>query len=73
MEQLQRSGDLSDELSVSLGAALDQAAVGAGDNQLVDELNSLAEAVLDDGGDAITTKRRKGLSETLSGIATGLK
>jgi uncharacterized protein (DUF305 family) len=73
VEQLTRSGDLSDELTVRLAAAMDQAAVGMGGRQLVGELKSLAAAVLDDSGDAITRKRRAALSQTLNGIAAGMR
>ena len=73
MDQLERSDALSDELVADLAAALDQAKSGARDKKLARKLKSLAKALDDDSGDAITTKRRAGLAETLSGIAAGLR
>jgi len=73
IDQLERDGALSDSLMADLAAALDQAENGTGDKKLARKLKSLAKAVDDDSGDAITTRRRAGLAETLSGIAAGLR
>ena len=73
MDQLERDNALSDELVADLAAALDQAENGARDKKLARKLKSLAKALDDDSGDAITTKRRAGLADTLNGIAAGLR
>ena len=73
IDQLERSDALSDELVADLAAALDQAESGDRDKKLARKLKSLAKALDDDSGDAITTRRRAGLAETLSGIAAGLR
>ncbi len=77
IDQLERDDALSDSLKTDLATALDRSAVqienGTRDAELAAELESLAAALDDDSGDAITTKRRVGLAETLSGIAAGLR
>jgi len=76
IDQLKRDDALSDSLLADLTAALDRAAVklddGAHDKKLAKELKSLAKALQSD-GDAITTRRRAGLAETLSGIVAVLR
>ena len=60
-----------------LNAALDRSASrlhdGARDAELAARLESLAAAVDEDSGDAITQKRRAALAETLGGIAARLR
>ncbi len=73
MDQLERDDALSDSLAADLAAALEQAESGDRDKKLARRLKSLARALDDDSGDAITTKRRAGLAETLTGIAAGLR
>ena len=77
IDQLNRSNALMDTVLADLGATLNLAATqldkGARDQQLAAKLESLAAAVKDDSGDAITTKRRLGLADTLSGIAAELR
>jgi hypothetical protein len=46
---------------------------GGADRKLATELQALADAVAAEGGDAITTRRRAGLAETLNGIAAELR
>jgi len=77
IDQLERSDELSDSVVVDLGAALERSALilqsDGRDAELATKLESLAAALDDDSGDAITTRRRAGLAETLSGIAAGLR
>jgi hypothetical protein len=60
-----------------LDAALDRAASrlrkGKRDEDLAARLEALAAPLAVDGGDAVTTKRRTGLAETLTGIAARLR
>ena len=76
IDQLTRDNAISDSLVADLATALDSSATriqnGASDKALAAKLNSLAASLEDDGGDAITSKRRTALAETLSGIAVGL-
>ncbi len=77
LDQLKRSDALSTSVVADLTAALDTAASrleeGGRDRQLARRLQSLAAGLDGGGGDALTTKRRAGLSETLNGIATRLR
>ena len=77
IDQLKRSNALSDAVVADLTAALDRSAAqlenGARDPQLAAKLEMLAAALHKDSGDAITTRRRAALAETLSGIAAGLR
>ncbi|MEE8542356.1 MAG: DUF305 domain-containing protein, partial [Gammaproteobacteria bacterium] len=77
IEQLERSDELSDSMAANLAAALDRSAIrlqsGTPDADLAARLESLAAALDGERGDAITTRRRAGLAETLSGIAAGLR
>jgi len=77
IDQLERSDALSDSTMVDLAAALERSETqienGTRDAELAAKLESLAAALGDDSGDAITTKRRAGLAETLSGIAAALR
>lgn len=77
IDQLERSESLSAAAVSDLSAALDRSASqledGARDEGLVSSLESLAVALDEDGGDAITIKRRAGLAETLNGIAARLR
>jgi hypothetical protein len=76
IDQLTRDNAISDSLVADLSTALDSSATriqnGASDKALAAKLNSLAASLEDDGGDAITSKRRTALAETLSGIAVAL-
>jgi hypothetical protein len=75
--QLQRGNTLSESLVADLNDALDHSASllqnGGSDRKLAGQLKSLADAVAERDGDAITTRQRAGLVETLSGIADGLR
>jgi uncharacterized protein (DUF305 family) len=77
IDQLQRGNNLSESLVVDLNDALDHSASllqsGGSDRKLAGQLKSLADAVAERDGDAITTRQRAGLVETLSGIADGLR
>ena len=76
-DQLQRDNALTEAFVADLNDTLDRTAMqiqtGGGDRKLATELQALAKAVAKEGGDAITTRRRAGLAETLSGIADGLR
>ena len=76
-DQLQRDNALSEAFIAGLNDTLDRAAmqiqVGDDDKKLATDLQALAEAVAEEGGDAITIRRRAGLAETLNGIAAGLR
>ena len=77
LDQLERSKALSKPVMDDLNAALDRSASrlhdGARDAELAARLESLAAAVDEDSGDAITQKRRAALAETLGGIAARLR
>ncbi len=77
IDQLVRAKALSNSTVGDLSAALDRADSqlkdGKRDRELAAKLESLAKAVGKGEGDAITTKRRSSLAETLSGIAAGLR
>ncbi len=76
VDQLQRSGALSTSFVDDLSATLDQSESllgdGARDKRLARKLKSLAAGLKEDGGDAITNKRRAELAATLSGIGARL-
>jgi len=76
IDQLTRDEAISDSLVADLESVLDSSAAriqnGSSDKALAAELNSLAAALEDEGGDAITSRRRTALADTLSGIAVGL-
>ena len=76
IDQLTRSGAVADDLAADLDAALNGAAAaldnGAKDKAAAKTLGKLAKKVKG-GGDAITTKRRAALAETLNGIAARLR
>ncbi len=76
IDQLERSEALSGSLLSDLKAALDRSESGltaGGPNpELAASLESLATAVGEGGGNAVTIKRRKALAETLMGIAERL-
>lgn len=76
MDQLERGKNLPKSLAANLTAALDRSVArlhdGANDQDLAAELESLAAAVQERGGDAIAKKRLTALGETLRGIAARL-
>ncbi len=76
LDQLQRSGSLSASFVEDLSAALDESEAllgdGARDKRLARKLKSLAAAVKEADGDAVTNQRRAELAETLSGIGSRL-
>jgi len=77
IDQLERSEALSAaavaELTVALDDAASRFADAVRDKNLAAELKSLAKAVEKKSGDAVTSKRRAALAETLSGIAARLR
>ena len=77
IDQLQRGNGLSQMMLADLNEALERSAEqlesGASDEGLAKNLEMLSMALNDSGGDAITNKRRAGLSETLNGIAARLR
>ena len=77
IDQLERSNAISDASKADLGEALDSADArlgeGARDARLARRLESLAKSVTGDGGNAIDSKRRAALAETLNGIAASLR
>jgi len=77
VDQLQRSNGLSPSLVADLNTALERSAAqlssGANDEGLAKNLEMLSMALNDIDGDAITNKRRAGLSEKLNGIAARLR
>jgi hypothetical protein len=77
LDQLERSNAVSTSVVADLTAALDRATAQLGDGerdrQLATRLQSLAAGLGAGDVDAVTTKRRAGLSETLRGIAARLR
>jgi uncharacterized protein (DUF305 family) len=75
LDQLARSGELPEPQAARLAEALDRAAArladGGRDEELAAELESLAAALGEGGGDGgeVASRRRAGLGETLSGLA----
>jgi uncharacterized protein (DUF305 family) len=77
LDQLARGGQLPEPLAADATAALDRAATrlhdGGRDEALAAELDSLATALGEGEGDALASKRRAGLAETLGGLAERLR
>jgi len=78
LDQLERSGGLSERVATDLAAALERSArqldAGVRDAALANGLESLAAAVAEEGGgDALAGRRRALLAETLDGIAVRLR
>ena len=77
IDQLERSNAISDVSKAELGEVLASADArlgeGARDARLARRLTSLAKSLADDGGNAIDSKRRVALAETLNGIAARLR
>jgi hypothetical protein len=76
LDQLERSGDMDEEASAPLRAALDQSASlmsqDRGDSDLASELAELAEGI-EAKGEGMTAKRMAALKETMEGIAAELR
>ena len=77
LDQLQRGDLLTESFVDDLTDALDQAEShlmeGMRDNNLAARLNSLAADLDEEGGDAITNRRRAGLARTVDEIADRLR
>jgi uncharacterized protein (DUF305 family) len=77
LDQLRRGDGLPSSVIEDLDEALALAASRleniASDRRLAARVESLARALGQDGGDAITLKQRSGLSETLNGLAARLR
>jgi uncharacterized protein (DUF305 family) len=77
IDQLERNNAISDASKAELGEALDSADArlgeGARDARLARRMESLAKSLADDGGNAIDSKRRAALADTLNGIAASLR
>lgn len=77
IDQLQRGNALPESFVTELTALLDrsvsQLQAGARDGILAASLESLAAAMGNNAGDAVTAKRRASLAETLKGIAARLR
>jgi len=67
------SASVVDDLNTALDRSASQLEASKRDRTLAATLESLAETVGEDGGDANTMKRRAGLAETLGGIAARLR
>jgi len=76
IDQLERSEALSEAFVADLNAALDCVAAtleeGVCNEDLAARLKSLAAALGNNSGNAVSDKRRAALAETLNGIAVGL-
>ena len=76
LDQLERGAALPATYVADLTAALDRAESrlrrGAREGELAARLESLAASLEGGGGDAITSRRRAGLADTLKGIAASL-
>ena len=76
IDQLERSEALSEAFVADLNAALDCVGTtleeGVCDQDLTARLKSLAAALGNNSGNAVSDKRRAALAETLNGIAVGL-
>ena len=74
LDQLERSGAVTESLVTELTAALERAAMqwqgGTRDKALAKTLKSLAAKVAAGDGDAVTRKRQVALAKTLKGIAS---
>ena len=77
LDQLARDAAMAEPMAAELTQALDRAQQqldgGVGDEALATELDSLATQLATGEGDAIATKRRTALGETLGGIAARLR
>ena len=77
MDQLKRSDSLTVSLQADVNAALEawmnQVETGGKDNKVAAKLKSLATSLKSGTGDAIATKQRAGLAETLKGLAAQLR
>ncbi len=77
IDQLKRSDALAGSVAADLSVALAHSAAllqsDGRDKELAGRLELLAVVIEDDGGDAITTRRRAGLAATLSGIAAKVR
>ena len=77
LDQLERGKELSTSFVADVTATLDRATSrledGVRDKDLAAKLRSLAAALDEDSGDAITKQRRAALAEKLSGIAARLR
>jgi hypothetical protein len=77
LDQLQRDAAVTPAAAAELSKALDDAAAkrgaGASDKGLARTLDTLAKSVATGGGNAVTERRRKGLAQTLTGIAASLR
>ncbi len=77
MDQLKRSDSLSVSLQADVNAALEswikQIETGGKNKNVTAKLKSLARSVKSGTGDAIVTKQRAGLAETLMGLAAQLR
>jgi uncharacterized protein (DUF305 family) len=77
MDQLKRSDSLTVSLQADVNAALEawmkQVETGGKDNKVAAKLKSLATSLKSGAGDAIATKQRAGLAETLKGLAAQLR
>ena len=77
LDQLERSGTITESYKADLTAALDRAETqlkdGGRDKALAKKLKSLAPKVATGDGDAVTRKRQAALVETLRGIAARLR
>jgi hypothetical protein len=77
VDQLRRGSAVAaaalDEVSGALDLAAPQLAAGAKDPRLAERLGALAQSVSRGGGDATTAKRKKGLADTLAGLAARLR
>lgn len=76
MDQLKRSDSLSVSLQADVNTALEnwmkQIETDGKDKKVAAKLKSLARSVKSGAGDAIATKQRAGLAETLKGLAAQL-
>ncbi|HEY9182137.1 MAG TPA: DUF305 domain-containing protein, partial [Gammaproteobacteria bacterium] len=77
VDQLRRGSSVStatlDDISAALDLTASQLAAGTRDRDLAARLRSLARGLGAASGDAITTKRKNGLAESLTGLAARLQ
>ena len=77
VDQLERGNALSESFVADLAEVLDRSTAllqdGKQDGDMAARLDSLAAALEEGDGNAITTKRRVKLAETLGGIADRLR
>jgi hypothetical protein len=62
-----------DDVSAVLDLVASRLSAAARDPELTARVQSLAQALERGGGDAITAKRKKGLAETLNGLAARIQ